>query len=289
MNRCISFDAAAVLKNSRYFGFTARGLALPRLKVGVGNSSQVRMRICHGGCITPPVRTICSASDSCEVSLVRIVICFGFFAFLLSANSLVVSAATIFESGTLGPTGIPRSEITGGSNVSASVFVGVRFYLNESVNATHVGGHFVRNTGANESLFGTIVSLSDPNDFPDSGNLSTPDVVGTTLLAFPEPSNEVFGALAKPLAPGWYALVFGSGLFATTGSGVAVNNGVDIGSPTYIARQVGAVNGWSNLINPIFRNFRFVVQGQVVPEPSAINLLMVFLFCGWFSRSPKRQ
>ena len=151
----------------------------------------------------------------------------------------------LFESGTLGPTGIPRSEITGGSNVSPFVFVGVRFHSDQPVLTTQVGGHFVKNAGANEPFFGAIIALANENDFPDSGNLSTPDVIGNTLLSFPEPSNEVFGVIDEPLAPGWYALVFGSGLLGASGSGVALNNGVDLGEPAYIAFQPGPGFGWS--------------------------------------------
>lgn len=195
-------------------------------------------------------------------------------AFVAALNG-AASAAILYESGTLGPTGIPRNEIAGGSNVNPVVFVGARFHLDQPVNTSQVGGHFVRNTGANGSFFGAIIALENENDFPDSGNLSTPDVVGATLLTFPEPSNEVFGTLAKPLPPGWYAIVFGSGLFDATGSGVALNNGLDIGEPEYIGWQPGAVNGWGNLINPIFRNFRFVIQGHIVPEPATVVLALV--------------
>lgn len=195
---------------------------------------------------------------------------------LAATNS---SAATIFESGTLGATGIPRTEITGGSNVSPVVFVGARFYIDQPVVATQIGGHFVKNIGAEESFFGAIATLTDGDDFPDSGDLSTSDVVGTTLLAFPESSNEVFGTMAEPLLPGWYALVFGSGFFESSGSGVALNNGVDIENPAYIAFQPGF--GWSNL-EGFLSDFRFLVQGRFVPEPSTYCmafLLLVFFSC----------
>jgi hypothetical protein len=96
------------------------------------------------------------------------------------------TADILFESGTLGPTGIPRTEVSGGSNISPAVFVGVRFHLDQPVLTSHVGGHFVRNTGANESFFGAIVALTNDNDFPDSGTLSTPDMIGSALLSFPE-------------------------------------------------------------------------------------------------------
>jgi hypothetical protein len=199
------------------------------------------------------------------------------YAFVLVFTTVSAPAATLFESGTLGPTGIARSEIANGTvegtNVSASIFVGIRFYLDQPVVTAQVGGHFVKNTGGNESFFGAIVALTDQNDFPDSANLATPDLIGTTMLAFPEPSDEVFGSLAKPLMPGWYALVFGSGIFGATGSGVAVRNGMDIGDPAYIGYQPGS--GWVNIISPFFDNHRFVIEGATVPEPSTIVFVAV--------------
>ncbi len=135
-----------------------------------------------------------------------------------------LKAATIFESGTLGPTGIPRGVVRG-ANVSASVFNGVRFELSVPVITTQVGGHFVGSVGTTDTLFGAIVKLVDENDFPDSGDLSTPDVLGATKLALPEPSAEVFGNLSLTLNPGWYALVFGSGHFGAIGDGaMPLNN-----------------------------------------------------------------
>ena len=39
------------------------------------------------------------------------------------------------------------------------------------------------------------------------------------LFSIPEPSAEIFGSLSLSLDPGWYALIFGSGLFGATGDG----------------------------------------------------------------------
>ena len=165
------------------------------------------------------------------------------------------NAATIFESGTLGPVGLSQGSVTA-SNINAAVFAGVRFQLTETVFTSEIGGHFVdRNNG---TFFGAIIALDDVNDFPDSGDLSTPDVLGSVELTFPNPSSEVFADLELTLEPGWYALAFGSGLFGTTGDGAAPLNNPDIGDPVFIAYQPGA--GWGNLLNPLFRNFRFTVQ-----------------------------
>jgi hypothetical protein len=202
---------------------------------------------------------------------------------VLWATTFPAYAATIFESGTLGPTGISREDIAsiGGSNVSASVFVGVRFFVDQPAIATGVGGHFIKNTGADESFFGAIVAIDDQHDFPDSGDLSTPDVVDSVLLRFPEFSNEVSEPLTTRLMPGWYALVFGSGLFGATGKGVALSNNPDFGTPTYIAYQPGA--GWFKL-GGFFSDFRFTVDGQVVPEPATIAIIGSAFFCLLFRK-----
>jgi len=119
------------------------------------------------------------------------------------------------------------------------------------------------------------VQLENATDFPDSLDLKTDDFLGSASLAFPETSSEVFGDLAIILDPGWYALVFGSGLFGTTGSGGAVLNNPDIGSPSYIAKVIGS--GWlavNSLPGP-FRDYRFVVEGTVVPEPNTATLVLL--------------
>jgi hypothetical protein len=198
------------------------------------------------------------------------------------------SAATIFESGTLGPTGIPRGVVPG-ANISGVVFNGVRFELTDPVVTTQVGGHFVGSPGTTDTFFGAIVELDDENDFPDSGDLSTPDVLGSAILAFPAPSTEVFGNLALSLEPGWYALVFGSGVFGAVGDGAMLLNNPDIGDPTYIGFQPG--HGWFNLadLSDTFRfiDYRFIVQGQVVPEPSAFILVILAVVIALLTQRPK--
>lgn len=209
-------------------------------------------------------------------------------AFLLVTLTLalaptVVSAATIFESGTLGPTGIPSIDInsgaTPGTSIDLSVYVGVRFQLNQPVATDQIGGHFV--SGGLGTFFGAIVKLDNENDTPDSFDFSTPDFLGSTSLTFPFlSSDEVFGNLALSLDPGWYALVFGSGLFGTSGDGNAVRNGIDIGNPTYIAAQpFSGVSVWVD-INSDFPNHRFVVNGQIVPEASSMALAGVACILG---------
>ena len=197
------------------------------------------------------------------------------------------TAATIFESGTLGPTGVTWQDaldgVVQGSGISSTVFSGVRFELTQPVITTQIGGHVFSPNGG--SFFGAIVALDDENDLPDSGDLSTSDVLGHTELTFPVLSEEAFGDLSLTLQPGWYALAFGSGLFGVTGNGGMPLNNPDIGEPSYIMFQPGSVTGWNNLINPIFRNYRFVVEGTIVPEPTSIGLMWVLLLLGSFYRT----
>ena len=108
-------------------------------------------------------------------------------------------------------------------------------------------------------------------------DLSTNDVLANTMLTFPESSAEVRGDLRLTLQPGWYALVFGSGLFGASGRGAAVRNNLDINNPSYIiSQQVIPGDGWINLeVFPIEPegNLRFVVEGAIIPEPSTQILL----------------
>ena len=212
------------------------------------------------------------------------------FVFLLSwawATASDSTAATIFESGTLGPIGLTFADFDAGgapdgSSVTPIAFSGVRFELTEPVLTTRIGGHFVIQPNAHDSFFGAIVRLDDISDFPDSGDFSTPDFLGNAFLTFPNTSEEVFGELSLRLNPGWYALVFGSGLFGTTGNGGAVLNNPDMGSPSYLAKVPGSE--WievSSLPGP-FENYRLVVEGVVVPEPNtlALNMLGITFFIG---------
>ena len=199
-----------------------------------------------------------------------------FLSALLLCPGLVM-AATIFESGMLGPTGVTWQQgIDGevpGANISSTTFNGVRFQVAQPSITTQIGGHFVSPSGGD--FFGAIVALEDENDFPDSGDLSASDVLGHAELTFPVDSQEVFGDLSLFLDPGWYALVFGSGLFGTVNSGAMPLNNLDIEEPSYIAY---VSSRWKNLAPAdgfAFKNYRFIVSGTIVPELSTFSLAIL--------------
>ncbi len=204
----------------------------------------------------------------------------------VSAYASCVFADVLFESGTLGPTGVSWSDLANqsvpGTNISAFAYNGVRFELTEPALTTEIGGHFVAATSG--TFFGAIVKLDDQNDFPDSGNLSSPDVLGHALLAFPTSSAEVFGGVELSLDPGWYALMFGSGLFGATTNGGAVRNGTDIGDPSYIAFHPNSGVTWID-VSAEFNNGRFILKGLSVPEPSISAAMIIFAMHIFLSRA----
>jgi len=105
----------------------------------------------------------------------------------------------LFESGTLGPTGVTFADLENGTvpgtNVNKFVFAGVRFELTQPVITTQVGGHFVEEVPG--TFFGAIVALDDAGDFPNSADLSTADVLGATTPTYPNPSAEVLERVLK--------------------------------------------------------------------------------------------
>ncbi|HEX6963360.1 MAG TPA: hypothetical protein VF175_15945 [Lacipirellula sp.] len=193
---------------------------------------------------------------------------------ILAARSGAAWAAVIYESAALGPTGVSQGSVPG-TNINPFVFTGVRFELLQPAITSQVGGHFT--SPANGTFFGALVRLDSAEDFPNSASLSTADVLGAAVLDFPLPSAEVYGELSLSLSPGWYALVFGSGLFTSSGYGSAPRNNMDFGEPDYIAFQPGI--GWFDLTDLSdvldFVDHRFVVLGSIVPEPSTAAILVL--------------
>ena len=86
--------------------------------------------------------------------------------------------------------------------------IGIEAQIDEGAEDPYIT--FYRRFDASPEFFGALVALSGPNDFPDSGDLSTSDVLGVSVLAVPRPSDEVSAALDVALTPGWYALVVAS-------------------------------------------------------------------------------
>ncbi|QDT69154.1 hypothetical protein MalM25_20820 [Planctomycetes bacterium MalM25] len=198
---------------------------------------------------------------------------------VLAFATATLADRILFESATLGETGVVPSPETPATNVNQFVFVGARFELTEPVLTSSIGGHFV----GSGTFFGAIVSLTGPDDLPDSSDLSTPDVLGDTLLTFPDPSDVVYGELELELDPGWYGVVFGGGLFATQGDGGIPRTGTIVGADPLIGWSISA--GWGPR-NASLGHYH-AVFGRVVPEPATFATCGI-LIC-LLSKSPRWQ
>lgn len=200
---------------------------------------------------------------------------------LIAAAALMVVASTgraelIYESATTLVTGDSMNSI-GGTQADMAFYSGVRFFLDQAVQAEAIGGHFATSVASgNGQLFGVIAGLDGAGGVPD---LDT-GVIAQTLLTLPTPgfSDNISGSVSALLQPGWYALVFGSGRYGATsdfalaiktnGSG-PVNAGIDT---TFALRTS------DNALFLQAAGARFFLEGRyvgaaVVPEPGAALLM----------------
>ncbi|MCH8921558.1 MAG: tandem-95 repeat protein [Planctomycetes bacterium] len=154
------------------------------------------------------------------------------------------------------------SNVGGGSSIDAAQFLGSRFFVDATVQTERIGGQIAGNAAVgNGMLFAAVVALSGPDDFPDSVDLSTPDVLGHTLLTIDAPDfngHLIAAPLDVTLTAGWYAIVYGSGRFGATGGGSAPWSG--IGGH----EQLRTTNGgaWTSQVDALSH---FFLDGQAIP------------------------
>jgi hypothetical protein len=199
----------------------------------------------------------------------------------LSCALAAARADTIYESATLGTTGK-----TSGAKIQSTQYLGVRFSVSSPMEATAIGGHFSVLVGS--QFFGAIVRLSSPTDFPDSNDLSSSDVLASTLLSAPRSSAQVSASIGPvTLSPGTYAMMFGAGQFGSPANTLAIAPADDpnIGTPSYFFRNTDG-----SYSNGNFSHTRFFLTGTpgapvVVPLPATgrqAGLLLICLFAAAF-------
>ena len=137
-------------------------------------------------------------------------------------------------------------------------------------------------------LFGAIVAMN--GHLPSGSPLSDLEVLASTTFSSPGPSSDVTVPLSVALAPGDYALIFGSGLFGATGRGYMpfTNSDTAAGANSYFFWNVSQ-SIWKD---SIYRDMRFFVSGHPtssVPEPSTYVMAAVGLLgVGFLARRKKR-
>lgn len=181
------------------------------------------------------------------------------------AAPLAARSTIILETAVLGTTGQ-----TTGTAINSAQMLGARFSITQSTQITAVGGHLVANVAG--GIFAAIVSLSSPSALPSflPTAIATSALVGTAFTP-PATSADVLTPLSVLLAPGNYALIFGSAAFGATGTGRMPVPNLLLGTPSFFRSSAGT---W---VNGGFTNTRFVVLGNVVPEPTTALLLGIGL------------
>jgi hypothetical protein len=167
------------------------------------------------------------------------------------------AGTVLLESAVASTTGIP-----GGQNLSSTQFVGWRFHIDQTLSVSHIGGHL---KGVSGQIFGALVALDTLDAFPAGAPFSTDELIASTVLTPPSPSNQILVPLSAVLNPGSYTLIFGSGHFNATGSAAIPNT---LSQTLMPPATVSSFITWSDPGNGVFRwragvnsNMRFLVQG----------------------------
>jgi len=179
-------------------------------------------------------------------------------------------------------TAIQQPARGGGSSLFTRQFIGVKFFVSERATTRAIGGLF----GEQLDIFGAVVRLSSASDFPDSTDLSTPDVLGATRIFDFSGNNQnaaVFSQrLSLTLEGGWYALVFGSGLFGTVNSewgGALPTTSLALGHPRFfISGGFDPGTQFRTWVVPRTTTPFLFIEGDVsqpaVPEPGTMTLVL---------------
>jgi uncharacterized protein (TIGR03382 family) len=124
-------------------------------------------------------------------------------------------------------------------------------------------------SSGNGLIFGAIVQLSSLAGFPNSTDLSSPDVLATATFGGSEDSADLIVPIGPiELPAGFYALIFRSGLYGATGTGSMPRNDTDLGTPSYF---FGTPTFW---LDGAPTNARMTVYNNsttAIPAPAALT------------------
>jgi hypothetical protein len=191
-------------------------------------------------------------------------------ALMMAMPVCAAEAGTIVETATA-EAGDPGDYIISNTN---RVF-GATFTVASATELTSVGFGYGRYGGG--TIFAAIVPVDPITGFPlaDYDNLAATALV-STLINVPAVfdaalTGDVLAPLSYQLAPGTYAVVFGSGQFGATGVGPFTESDA-IGDPQLFQSFFGSA--WEDFGSD---DIRLLLNGDPVPEPMTIALMLAGL------------
>ena len=174
------------------------------------------------------------------------------------------AASTVYESATY------TGQDTGEYILTGDDLIGAVFTLTKTTAITGIGAQF--GGFPSGDIFGAIVPVASLSDFPagasdDLAAISLADVV----FAVPQATAiDLMEPLNVTLAPGSYAVIFGSGQFGATGfAGLGFEND-PVGSPTLIRSFFST--DWDSFSDT---GVRIDVEGAALPEPMTWVMLVI--------------
>lgn len=133
---------------------------------------------------------------------------------VLGAAAQVRGEQIVLASAELGATGRQ-----GGVAIAPYQHLGWRFEVQQPLVLERVGGHLYSRSEGPGAIYAALVRLDSLEAFPNDPFYSHDELVALSTIQPQSPSSEVFTAMPALLAPGAYALVFGS--FSLGASGLA--------------------------------------------------------------------
>lgn len=149
-----------------------------------------------------------------------------------------------------------------GTSIFDMQYLGSRFHVNQTVHVTGVGGYLSGSGFGNQQIFAAILSLASPTALPIGHPIDPGELVAATAFDPGRPGSDVRTPLSATLAPGDYALVFGSGQFGATGDAALEATGTPLpGNSILLWNDQGFGFAWLDVGE---FGVRFVVEADTV-------------------------
>jgi hypothetical protein len=180
-----------------------------------------------------------------------------------AALSTSASAGVIYQSATY--TGVDTGEYI----LTENDTIGAVFTIEKATQITAIGAQF--GGFPSGAIFGAILPVASPTSFP-AGSSDDLAAISLAHVVFSVPQAtaiDLSEPLAVTLAPGSYAVVFGSGQFGATGFAGLGSENDPVGSPTLIRSFFST--DWDSFDDT---GVRLVVQGFAVPEPATWAMMI---------------